>query len=94
MQTKFLRIAAVLACAAWAGTCEHAMLEDTIFDREYVERHLLNEEKVLSANTFKPPPTGVVQTYYYNTIGEVECYAHPQQEERYRLNGYFGPAPE
>ena len=54
------------------------MLEDTIFDREYVERHLPNEEKVLSANTFKPRPNGVVQTYYYNTIGEVECYAHPQ----------------
>ena len=94
MQAKFLRIAAVLACAATAGACEHAMLEDTIFDREYVERHLSNEEKVLSANTFKPRPNGVVQTYCYNTIGEVECYAHPQQEERYRLNGYFGPAPE
>ena len=94
MQTKFLRVAAVLACAATVGACEHAMLEDTIFDREYVERHLPNEEKVLSANTFKPRPTGVAQTYCYNTIGEVECYAQPQQQERYRLNGYFGPAPE
>ena len=94
MQTKYLRIGAVLAFAAVAGACEHAMLEDTIFDREYVERHLPNEEKVLSANTFKPRPSGIVQTYCYKTIGEVECYAHPQREERYRLYGYFGPAPE
>ena len=94
MQTKYLRIAAVLAFAAVAGACEHAMLEDTIFDREYVERHLPNEEKVLSANTFKPRPSGIVQTYCYTTIGEVECYAHPQREERYRLYGYFGPAQE
>ena len=94
MQTKYLRIGAVLAFAAVAGACEHAMLEDTIFDREYVERHLPNEEKVLSANTFKPRPSGIVQTYCYTTIGEVECYAYPQREERYRLYGYFGPAPE
>ena len=94
MQTKYLRIGAVLAFAAVAGACEHAMLEDTIFDREYVERHLPNEEKVLSANTFKPRPSGIVQTYCYTTIGEVECYAHPQRERRYRLYGYFGPAPE
>jgi hypothetical protein len=94
MQTKYLRIGAVLAFAAVAGACEHAMLEDTIFDREYVERHLPNEEKVLSANTFIPRPSGIVQTYCYTTIGEVECYAHPQREERYRLYGYFGPAPE
>jgi hypothetical protein len=94
MQTKYLRIAAVLAFAAVAGACEQAMLEDTIFDREYVERRLPNEEKVLSANTFIPRPSGIVQTYCYTTIGEVECYAHPQREERYRLYGYFGPAPE
>ena len=94
MQTKYLRIGAVLAFATVAGACEHAMLEDTIFDREYVERHLPNEEKVLSANTFKPRPSGIVQTYCYTTIGEVECYAHPQREELYRLYGYFGPAPE
>ena len=94
MQTKYLRIGAVLAFAAVAGACEHAMLENTIFDREYVERHLPNEEKVLSANTFKPRPSGIVQTYCYTTIGEVECYAHAKREERYRLYGYFGPAPE
>ena len=93
MQTKHLRIAAAFAVATAVGACEHAMLEDTIFDREYVERHLPNEEKVLSETTFKPRPVGVAQTYCYSTIGEVECYAHPQDEERYRLNGYFGPAP-
>ena len=91
---KPVRIAAVFATLFIAAGCEHAMLEDTIFDKEFVARHLPNEEKVLSATTFKPRPTGVVQTYCYSSIGEVECYAMPQKGERYRLNGYYGPAPE
>ena len=70
------------------------MLEDTIFDKEFVVRNLPNEENVLSATTFKPRPTGVDQTYCYSSIGEVACYAQPQEGERYRLNGYYGPAPE
>lgn len=78
---------------ALAG-CESPMLEDTIFDKEYIARHMPSEEKVLSATTFEPRPTGVVQTYCYSTIGQVECFAHPQREESYRLNGYFGPSPE
>ena len=82
------RIAALAALVLVAG-CEHAMLE-----KEYVARSLPNEEKVLSATTFKPRPTGVVQTYCYSSIGEVTCYAQPQEGERYRLNGYYGPAPE
>lgn len=89
-----VRIATLFGALLLAGGCEHAMLEDTIFYREYVARHLPNEEKVLRATTFKPRPTGVVQTYCYSSIGEVECYAQPQQGERYRLNGYYGPAPE
>ena len=60
---KPARIAAMFATLLIAAGCEHAMLEDTIFDKEYVARHLPNEEKVLSATTFKPRPTGVVQTY-------------------------------
>ena len=94
MQRIGLRIAALVAAFAILTGCEHAMLEDTIFDSEYVARHLPNEEKVLRKTSFQPRPTGVVQTYCYSTIGEVECYAHPQDEERYRLNGYFGPSPE
>ena len=89
-----VRFAALTAALLVASGCEHAMLEDTIFDREYVARHLPNEEKVLRSTTFKPRPTGVVQTYCYSSIGEVECYAQPQKGERYRLNGYYGPAPE
>ena len=87
------RIAALAALVLVAG-CEHAMLEDTIFDKEYVARHLPNEGNVLSATTFKPRPTGVVQTYCYSSIGEVTCYAQPQGGQGYRLNGYYGPAPE
>tara|TARA_B110000483_G_scaffold158980_1_gene188688 strand:+ start:339 stop:551 length:213 start_codon:yes stop_codon:yes gene_type:complete len=70
------------------------MLEDTIFDKEFVVRNLPNEENVLSATTFKPRPTGVDQTYCYSSIGEVVCYAQPHEGERYRLNGYYGLAPE
>lgn len=88
------RIGMTLAALALVSACEHAMLEDTIFDKEYVARHLPNEENVLRSTTFKPRPTGVVQTYCYSSIGEVECYAQPQEGERYRLNGYYGPAPE
>ena len=87
------RIAALAALVLVAG-CEHAMLEDTIFDKEYVARNLPNEENVLSATTFKPRPTGVVQTYCYSSIGKVTCYAQPQGGQGYRLNGYYGPAPE
>tara|TARA_R110002072_G_scaffold118593_3_gene250503 strand:- start:5912 stop:6232 length:321 start_codon:yes stop_codon:yes gene_type:complete len=94
MLRQTARIATALAALVLVAGCEHAMLEDTIFDKEYVARHLPNEEKVLSATTFKPRPTGVVQTYCYSSIGEVECYAQPQEGERYRLNGYYGPAPE
>jgi uncharacterized protein YcfL len=82
-----------LAVLAMAG-CESTTFEDTIFDKEYVARHLPSEEKVLRQSMFEPRATGVVQTYCYSTIGEVECYAHPRPEERYRLNGYFGPSPE
>ena len=49
---KPVRIAAMLATLLVAAGCEHAMLEDTIFDREYVARHLPNEEKVLRSTTF------------------------------------------
>ena len=97
-ETKMLRqtvrmVSVVAALVAVAG-CEHTLLEDTIFDKDYIARNLPNEENVLSATTFRPRPTGVVQTYCYSSIGEVECYAQPQQGERYRLNGYYGPAPE
>tara|TARA_R110000787_G_scaffold138701_1_gene252373 strand:- start:128 stop:340 length:213 start_codon:yes stop_codon:yes gene_type:complete len=70
------------------------MLEDTIFDKEYIARHLPSEEKVLRTTSFEPRPTGVVQTYCYRTIGQVECYSEPLKDQRYRLNGYFGPSPE
>ncbi len=97
-ETKMLRqtarIATALAALVVVTGCEHTLLEDTIFDKECVARHIPNEENVLSARTFKPRPTGVVQTYCYSSIGEVECYAQPQEGERYRLNGYYGPAPE
>ena len=88
------RIATTLAALVLVAGCEHAMLEDTIFDKEFVVRNLPNEENVLSATTFKPRPTGVDQTYCYSSIGEVACYAQPQEGERYRLSGYYGPAPE
>ena len=88
------RIATTLAALVLVAGCEHAMLEDTIFDKEYVVRNLPNEENVLSATTFKPRPTGFDQTYCYSSIGEVACYAQPQEGERYRLNGYYGLAPE
>ena len=88
-----MTILSVVAALAATG-CEHPLVEDTIFDKAYIERHLPSEENVLKASTFQPRPVGVVQTYCYSTIGEVECYAHPQKEERYRLNGYFGPAPD
>lgn len=91
---KPVRFVALFATVLLAAGCEHAMLEDTIFDKEYVARHLPNEEKVLRSTTFKPRPTGVVQTYCYSSIGQVECYAMPQKGERYRLNGYYGPAPD
>jgi hypothetical protein len=94
MPGKLVRLVPIAAAALLAAGCEHALLEDTIFDSEYVARHMPNEERVLGSTTFKPRPVGVVQTYCYATIGEVECYAHPQDEERYRLNGYFGPAPD
>lgn len=57
------------------------ILQDTIIDREYVERHPPNEETVLSVNTANPRPMGVVHSYCYHTIGEVECYAYLQREE-------------
>jgi len=94
MLRQTARIATTLAALVLVAGCEHAMLEDTIFDKEYVMRNLPNEENVLSATTFKPRPTGVDQTYCYSSIGEVACYAQPQEGERYRLNGYYGPAPE
>ena len=94
MLRQTARIATTLAALVLVAGCEHAMLEDTIFDKEYVVRNLPNEENVLSATTFKPRPTGVDQTYYYSSIGEVACYAQPQEGERYRLNDYYGPAPE
>lgn len=89
-----LRVVGMFALLGATAGCESPMFEDTIFDKEYVARHLPSEEKVLRASTFEPRATGVVQTYCYSTIGEVECYAHPRPEERYRLNGYFGPSPE
>ena len=94
MLRQTARIATTLAALVLVAGCEHAMLEDTIFDKEYVVRNLPNEENVLSATTFKPRPTGVDQTYCYSSIGEVACYDQPQEGERYRLNGYYGPAPE
>ena len=94
MLRQTARIATALVALVVVAGCEHSMLEDTIFDKEYIARHIPNEENVLSATTFKPRPTGVVQTYCYSSIGEVECYAKPQEGERYRLNGYYGPAPE
>ena len=94
MLRQTARIATTLAARVLVAGCEYAMLEDTIFDKEYVVRNLPNEENVLSATTFKPRPTGVDQTYCYSSIGEVACYAQPQEGERYRLNGYYGPAPE
>jgi hypothetical protein len=78
MHYKSVRFAAALAAVMLAAGCEHTLLEDTIFDSEYVARHLPNEEKVLSATMFTPRPIAVVQTYCYTTIGEVERYAHPQ----------------
>ena len=77
MQRTGLRFAAVVTALVVLTGCEHAMLEDTIFDREYVARHLSNEEKVLRKTSFKPSPTCVVKAYRYSTIGKVECYAHP-----------------
>lgn len=94
MHFRTVRFVAVIAATMLVTGCEHALLEDTIFDSEYIARHLPNEEKVLSATMFTPRPTAVVQTYCYTTIGEVECYARPQEGEGYRLNGYYGPAPE
>ena len=94
MLRQTARIATTLAALVLVAGCEHAMLEDTIFDKEFVVRNLPNEENVLSATTFKPRPTGVDQTYCYGSIGEVARYAQPQEGERYRLNGYYGPAPE
>ena len=94
MLRQTARIATTLAALVLVAGCEHAMLEDTIFDKKFVVRNLPNEENVLSATTFKPRPTGVDQTYCYSSIGEVACYAQPQEGERYRLSGYYGPAPE
>jgi len=82
MQRTGLRFAAVVTALVAMTGCEHAMLEDTIFDREYVARNLSNEEKVLRKKSFKPSQTCVVKAYRYSTIGKVECYAHPQEEER------------
>jgi hypothetical protein len=82
MHYKTVRFAAALAAVMLAAGCEHTLLEDTIFDSEYVARHLPNEEKVLSATMFTPRPTAVVQTYCYTTIGEVERYARPQLRRR------------
>jgi hypothetical protein len=62
MHYKSVRFAAALAAVMLAAGCEHTLLEDTIFDSEYVARHLPNEEKVLSATMFTPRPTAVVQT--------------------------------
>ena len=93
MLRQITRIATALVALVIVAGYEHSMLEDTIFDKEYTARHIPNEENVLSATTFKPRPTGVAQTYCYNSIGEVECYAQPQEGERYRLHGYYGPPP-
>lgn len=100
VRIAYMRITSNVRMAAFAvfalaslSACEHPLLEDTIFDAEYLARHLPNEEKVLKRPTFEPRPVGVVQTYCYSTIGSVDCYAHPQNEQQYRLNGYFGPAP-
>ena len=94
MLRQTARIATALVALLVVAGCEHSMLEDTIFDKEYIASHIPNEENVLSATNFKPRPTGVVQTYCYSSIGEVECDAQPQEGERYRLNVYYGPAPE
>lgn len=69
-------------------------MEDTIFDTEYLARNLPNEEKVLRDSWFEPRAPGAVQSYCYRSLGAVECYPHPQKDEGYRLNGFFGPAPE
>lgn len=82
------------AATTLTAACEHPMFEDTVFDRAYLDRHLPNEESVLKQSSFEPRAVGVVQTYCYHTIASVDCYAHPQDEERYRLKGYFGPAPQ
>ena len=88
--TALIAGAAMLLLSA----CESPVFEDTIFDRAYLARQLPSEESVLKASSFAPRPLGVVQTYCYTTIGEVDCYAHPQDEQQYRLNGYFGPSPQ
>ena len=62
MLRQTARIATTLAALVLVTGCEHAMLEDNIFDKEFVVRNLPNEENVPSATTFKPRPTGVDQT--------------------------------
>ncbi len=52
--------------------CENTTLEDTIFLKKYVARHVPREEKVQRQSMFELRATGVVQTYCYSTIGEVE----------------------
>lgn len=94
MRHARLTIAAALASTIGLAGCETPIFEETIFDKEYVARHLPSEEKVLRDSTFEPRATGYVQTYCYSTIGEVECYAQPNRPERYRLNGFFGPSPD
>lgn len=90
LETALLAGAAMLLLSA----CENPMFEDTVFDREYLARQLPSEDSVLRSTSFAPRSLGVVQTYCYTTIGEVDCYAHPQDEQQYRLNGYFGPSPQ
>jgi hypothetical protein len=47
MLRQTARIATTLAALVLVAGCEHAMLEDTIFDKEFVVRSLPNEENVL-----------------------------------------------
>lgn len=89
-----VRAGLLLAALALLSGCESPMFEDTILDKDYIARQLPSEEKVLSSTFFEPRPTGVVQTYCYKTLASVDCYSQPHGEERYRLNGYFGPAPD
>lgn len=89
-----LRAGLCLAALVLLSGCESPMFEDTIFDKNYIARQLPSEEKVLRDVSFEPRPTGVVQTYCYKTLASVDCYSQPHSEERYRLNGYFGPAPD
>ena len=45
MHYKTVRFAAALDAVILGAGCEHTLLEDTIFDSEYVACHLPNEER-------------------------------------------------